>query len=188
MGRDRASRKVRVLVLAILVAPVAQAEPAWGSPANSLAIGIDVGLSFGNERRLRVHFRNQGALPLEFAVGGYSGRGSIYHIDLVSTSPDGGICKLLDTTVGAVAGYISPVVRRLMPGDADYVTFDLKKLICMAGSSTNTLDFLLARGHSVRAIFANTADNNAWAKVPGGWTGTAISGSFHREPAKRPTE
>jgi hypothetical protein len=109
----------------------------------------------------------------------------MYSVDVFSTSRGGKVCKLLDATVGFVGGYVSPIVIRLLPGAADYVSIDLKKLICIGGRTTTTLDSLLRQGHSVSASFTGKLENNGWAKVPNGWTGTVLSGTFHSEAPKQ---
>jgi hypothetical protein len=51
-----------------------------------------------------------------FVAGGATGVGSMYSVEVVSSGPLGDACKLLDTTVGNVAGYVAPVVIRLAAG------------------------------------------------------------------------
>jgi hypothetical protein len=186
MGRDRASRTIVIfMVLGLVIAPTIKAEPVWGTAHNGLALGVDVGATLGGEVRVRVHFRNERRTPLEFAVGGASGGGSMYSVDLSSIGPDRKSCKLLDTTVGVVAGHVSPIVIRLKPGETDYIAIDPRKLICMVGRSTTTFDTLLMRGHSVRAIFGTDLENNAWARIPNGWTGKTTSGVFQRNTTRQ---
>ena len=174
------------LAFALLSTAILHAEPAWGPASSGLVLGVDVGLTYGNERRLRVHFRNASRTAVEFGVGGASGAGSMYSVEITSVAPAGTSCKLLNLTVGFIAGYVEPVVMRLAPGAKDYVSIDLSKLICITGRATVTLETLLQQRHSVRASFTTTAENSGWAKVPNGWTGAVVSGVFHREPAKQP--
>src|SRR5829696_3496366 len=116
MGRDRTCCAVSVALLAI---SVLRAEPAWGPNVAGLTLRVDIGATYGNEKRLRIHFRNSGATPVELGVGGASGSGSMYSVDMISTARGGKVCKLLDTTVGFVGGYVAPIVIRLAPGATD---------------------------------------------------------------------
>jgi hypothetical protein len=111
----------------------------------------------------------------------------MYSVEITSTAhAAAATCKLLDVTVGSVGGFVGPIVMRLAPKATDYVSIDLNKLICMRGQATVTLDVQLQQGQSVRASFTGKAENNAWAKVPEGWTGTVTSGTFRRQRIKKP--
>src|SRR5918993_482889 len=90
-----------------------------------LVLGVDIGATFANEQRVRVQFRNTGVTPFDLVLGGASGGGSMYSVAITSTSGNGNTCKLLNTTVGFVAGYVAPIVIRLKAGDTDYVSIDL---------------------------------------------------------------
>ena len=109
-------------LLALLAVDLACGAPAWGDAVNGLAIGVDIGKSYGNETRVRVHFRNTGTAPIEFGVGGTTGGGSMYSVDITAIAPSGKTCKLGDTTVGSVGGYVGPIVLRLSPGATNYVS------------------------------------------------------------------
>jgi hypothetical protein len=135
--------------------------------------------------RLRVHFRNVGTEPIAFSVGGTTGVGSMYNVEVTSMARDGKSCHLLNTTVGAVGGYIEPVVIHLLPGASDYVAIDLKKLVCATRRHSVALDVLLRQGGSVQASFTSTVEDNTWAKLPDGWTGTATSGTFYGKAPKQ---
>ena len=91
--------------------------------------------------------------------------------------PDGGTCKLLNTTVTGVGGVIVPIILRLEPGSVDRVYVDLQKLICTANGNSS-VDKLLRQGHSIRATFRATAEANSWGRVQNGWTGQISSGSL----------
>jgi hypothetical protein len=112
---------------------------------------------------------------VDLAVGATSGGLSTYTVDIMAIAPNGTPCKLLDLTIGSVGGYVGPINKRLGPGETDYVSIDLRKLICMRGRVSVTLDTLLRRGHAVHASFTAKPENNAWAKIPNGWTGTVTS-------------
>src|SRR3954469_8434040 len=106
MGRDRTCCALSVALFSI---SALYAEPVWGPDVAGLTLGVDVGATYGNEKRLRIHFRNTGATPIALGVGGASGAGSMYSVDMVSTAHGGKACKLLETTVGFVGGYVAPI-------------------------------------------------------------------------------
>lgn len=152
-------------------------EPAWGPVLSGLSMGIALEGSAPG-RLLRVTFRNQGTAPQAFVVGGKTGIGSIHGFESVSLAPDGTECKLMDATVGVVAGYVEPIVVRLLPGQTQSVTIATQKMFCMLGRQTLPLDGRLAAGHKLRVQFTAKDDSNEWGRVNPGWTGTLVSGTI----------
>jgi hypothetical protein len=160
-------------------------SPAWGPAADGLTMGVDEE-STPEESRLRIHFRNVSPNPMAFHVGGSTGDHAMYTVEITATSPDGKRCRLLNTTVGLVAGYVDPIVVRLAAASVHFISIDLKKLMCATKDSSVSLDALLDQGYSVSAAFTATTKGNSWAQVPDGWTGSVTSGTFHRETPKQP--
>lgn len=112
-----------------------------------------------------VHFRNASVAPIAFAVGGRTGLGSMYSIAFTGSSAGGKACKVIDTTVGHVAGYLSPIILRIAAGSVASISIERKHLICLPSGGWSKLE----------ATFTATAASNSWAGVPAGWTGTATS-------------
>ena len=126
------------------------------------------GLELSLEHRLTsvvVDFRNSSVAPMAFAVGGRTGLGSMYNIAFTGVAANGTACKVVDTTVGHVAGYLEPLVLRIAAGAMESVSIERKHLICLPSGAWSKL----------RATFTATAAGNSWAKVPQGWTGTATT-------------
>lgn len=130
------------------------------------AYAADLELSL--EHRLTsvvIQFRNTSVAPIAFAVGGRTGLGASYNLEFAGVRADGKTCKVIDTTVGHVAGYLEPVVLRIAAGSVETVSIERKHLICLPSGAWSKL----------KATFTATAAGNSWAKVPQGWTGTATS-------------
>ena len=67
------------------------------------------GLGLSLEHRLTsvmIQFHNTSVAPIAFAVGGRTGLGSMYNIAFTGVAANGKACKVVDTTVGNVAGYL----------------------------------------------------------------------------------
>jgi hypothetical protein len=170
--------------------------PAWGPAFKGLLMSIEVSKSADggslqqtrkveSGRQLEVRFRNTSVVSTDFVAGGDTGVGRMYNVELTSTGPDGSTCRLLNTTVGSVGGYLGPIVIRLQPGATDSFYIDLKKLVCVANRRIVSLDKLLDTGHSVRATFVATAEANKWGRLNNGWTGKVSSGPFAIEPISK---
>ena len=112
-----------------------------------------------------IQFRNISVAPMTFAVGGRTGLGAFYNLEFTGVRSDGKTCKVIDTTVGFVAGSLEPIVLRIAAGSNESVSIERKHLICLPSGAWSKL----------RATFTATAANNSWAKVSTGWTGTATS-------------
>lgn len=165
-------------------AAIVGASPARGPASGELLVAVDAPRD--TDGYLRVIFRNAGAGPIVFALGGRSGLGPMYTIDYIATLRDGTRCELADVTAGGVVGgYVSPIVIHLAPGEVNLVSIELKNLRCLSKSSVVDLGRLLRAGASIRVVVRVSAESNAWAKVVNGWTGTAASGVFTRQPASK---
>ncbi len=112
-----------------------------------------------------IQFRNTTVVPMSFAVGGRTGLGSMYNIAYAGVRADGKACKVIDTTLGHVAGYLEPIVLRIAAGTTESVSIERKRLICLPSGAWSKL----------QATFTATAERNKWARIPVGWTGTATS-------------
>jgi hypothetical protein len=174
----------RMLIAFVAAGLSVAAAPSWGPASNGLALAVESDTLAGASR-LRVHFRNESTAPIEFAIGGASGEGSMFSLDISTKDSDGRTCALLNTTVGHVAGFVSPIVIRLAPGETEFVSIELRKLICLMGRTTRTLDVLLEAGQSVQVSFQGKAESNAWANLRNGWTGTVASGTFQPKLRKQ---
>ncbi len=102
---------------------------------------------------------------MSFAVGGRTGLGSMYNIAYAGVRADGKACKVIDTTLGHVAGYLEPIVLRIAAGTTESVSIERKHLICLPSGAWSKL----------QATFTATAESNKWARIQAGWTGTATS-------------
>ena len=98
-----------------------------------------------------IQFRDISVAPMTFAVGGRTGLGAFYNLEFTGVRSDKKTCKVIDTTVGFVAG------------SNESVSIERKNLICLPSGAWSKL----------RARFRGTAASNSWAKVSTGWTGTA---------------
>lgn len=131
-----------------------------GASAAELALSLEHRLT-----SVVIQFRNTTAAPMTFAVGGRTGLGSLYNLEFAGVRADGKACKVIDTTVGHVAGYLEPIVLRIGAGSTESVSIERKHLICLPSGAWSKL----------QATFTATAASNKWAGVPTGWTGTATS-------------
>jgi hypothetical protein len=79
---------------------------------------------------LRVTFQNTGSNLLSLPIGGATGLGQAYNLELTGHGPGQTSCPLLDATVGFVAGYVEPIVLHLRPGQRETITIARSKLHC----------------------------------------------------------
>jgi hypothetical protein len=146
-----------------------------------MGIGL-VPISFQPKLRepiLRVVFENVSPVRHQLLLGGMTGIGPMHNLKFTATAPDGTEREIFNAAdVGFVAGYLSPLVASLAPGETHEIQFPLWKFFYVKQGVDIRLETLLDRGYSVRVSLEVDADGARWAGVPIPWLGKLTSGEF----------
>jgi len=139
------ARAVTGIALAIVPSGFGADTVAWGSAVN----GVRLGAGFGadpSKPAVRVLFQNVGPVVEDVLIGAETGRGPIYNMKVIATSPNGKEREGSHLSAFAgVAGVLVPLSVRLKGGETHPLEFPLRNIIYASGTRV-TLDILVKRG------------------------------------------